>query len=169
MLKTGDKIRSSNLEIEFLYKTEEDKLIKRKTYTVVCRCGNRKLMLAKDCVRCHECGAGHDYETFLKKKEECYQLALSGDGRTGRIKQWEEPNNSSVVPRFNPRTGELTFVDKKTIPKIKTRYFYCSACKRSLPWTNEDKLAGIPPPIVDFKDGERCFDCIREITKTIFR
>src|SRR3990167_1029624 len=171
MLFAGEDIKSNNLEIEFFYKTEMDKAARRKTFTVVCRCGNRKLMLARACVRCHECGRGHDYMTFLKKKEECYRSAFAEDGRTGRIKQWTPEKTDTNIYQLNAQTGEIKIVDGKYASKMKTQYFYCSSCRRSLPWTNENRLKGIGPPVAEWGEGkqEKCFDCIRDLTKTLIR
>jgi len=46
-----------------------------KHYVVVCRCGNSRMLMHENGIRCHICGRFHSHKTFEKMKLEVKKLA----------------------------------------------------------------------------------------------
>jgi len=60
---------------------------KVKYYTVVCRCGNNRLLYHDNGVRCHVCGRFHSHDNFSKKSHEAKNGAKFNDGKIAKIPQ----------------------------------------------------------------------------------
>src|SRR3990167_6287802 len=157
-------VKENNLDIGYFYRNEKDKLLKRRAYIVVCRCGNEKLMFAPGAVRCQSCGRGHDYGTLLKYKQKAEKLAKFSDGRRGRIKQWR-PVPQQGVAMVDLKTGKTRSIPKEYLDIIKKKIpktFICPKCKKSIAWTMTHFLSGVSIPLITIDSEEMCYPCARK-------
>lgn len=152
----------NDFEMMWVYRTKEDEAKRIKTFFPVCVCGNKNLMYAVACIRCHACGRGHSYQAFQKKKEECYRLSRFHDGHTRKFKQYKPPQRATPV-RINLRTGETTKITWKEYAEAKrpTKTYTCPKCKKQYSWTGAHYAMGISPPLIRINNEEMCFPCAR--------
>lgn len=73
--------KDDELEIKWYTK---DKL---KYYTVVCRCGNNRMLYHESGIRCHICGRFHSHENFNKMSQKARSSAKMNDGTIQQIPQ----------------------------------------------------------------------------------
>lgn len=155
-------ITEGNLAVTWTYRNEADRIKKVRTYIVVCVCQNSKLMLAQVCVRCHNCGRGHSYEEFLKKKIQAEKMANLADAHKQKIKQWRPPRPKNPI-RLNVKTAQLENISWDDYTRIKrpTIKYICPKCKREYLWGNAQYIAGVSPPLLVVDNELQCFTCLR--------
>jgi len=83
LLKYGPEniVKENSLEIRWY---EKDGL---KYFTVVCRCGNNRMLYHENGIRCHMCGRFHSHDSFNKKRLEARKKAKNYDGRIEQLPQ----------------------------------------------------------------------------------
>jgi hypothetical protein len=86
-----------------------------KYFTVVCECGNNRLLIVENGIRCTKCGYFHTHDSFLKAKEKVNRCKMGRDATQQIpqpfIEQWKmwkrqrelrkkygQKNNISVRP-----------------------------------------------------------------------
>lgn len=80
----------------------------QKFYTIVCSCGNNKLLVAKNGLRCQHCANFHSHKTFLTLKQQIKKIVENpNNADTAAIEQLPQPflyKMSSIKKQLNAHT-----------------------------------------------------------------
>lgn len=102
--KYGPTLQAKENELEVTWYTKD----RLRYYTVVCRCGNNRMLYHENGVRCHICGRFHSHDNFNKHRLQAQKLAKQNDGET-KVKP--KPMYETVgIQRSRSRTSKSNTV-----------------------------------------------------------
>ena len=77
LLNYGAAIKPSENDLHIRWR----KVAGIKEYVLCCTCGNARMTVHENCIRCQSCGRAHSHENFQKKRLEVKRIANFGEGR----------------------------------------------------------------------------------------